>query len=102
MYEVYYGSEGTSPSRNPVARGAFHIFSDWRARIARSDWVIPSAAAGHQGYHRWVLKQLAGQVEREARMESSGFREAERALESGGEQAVFDVLAQTFMQDKDY
>ena len=35
-------------------------------------------------------------------MESSAFREAERALESGGEQAVFDVLAQTFMQDKDY
>ena len=35
-------------------------------------------------------------------MESSGFREAERALESGGERAVFDVLAQTFMQDKDY
>ena len=34
-------------------------------------------------------------------MESSAFREAERALESGGEQAVFDVLAQTFMQDKD-
>jgi hypothetical protein len=35
-------------------------------------------------------------------MESIAFREAERALESGGEQAVFDVLAQTFMRDKDY
>src|SRR5262245_17679586 len=44
----------------------------------------------------------AGRAEWEARMESSAFREAERALESGGEQAVFDVLAQTFMKDKDY
>jgi len=35
-------------------------------------------------------------------MESGAFREAESALESGGEQAVFDVLAQTFLQDKDY
>jgi len=35
-------------------------------------------------------------------MESSAFKQAERALEAGGEQAVFDVLTQTFMQDKDY
>ncbi len=35
-------------------------------------------------------------------MESSAFKQAERALQAGGEQAVFDVLTQTFMQDKDY
>jgi len=35
-------------------------------------------------------------------MESSAFRQAERALQAGGEQAVFDVLTRTFMQDKDY
>jgi len=35
-------------------------------------------------------------------MEGSAFREAEHALEAGGEQAVFDVLAQAFMRDKDY
>ena len=35
-------------------------------------------------------------------MESNAFKQAERALEAGGEQAVFDVLTQTFMQDKDY
>ena len=35
-------------------------------------------------------------------MDNSAFNQAERALETGGEQAVFDVLAQTFMRDKDY
>ena len=35
-------------------------------------------------------------------MESGAFKQAERALEAGGEQAVFDVLTQTFMQDRDY
>ena len=35
-------------------------------------------------------------------METSAFKQAELALAAGGEQALFDVLAQTFMQNKDY
>ena len=35
-------------------------------------------------------------------MESSAFKQAELALAAGGEQALFDVLTQTFMQNKDY
>ena len=35
-------------------------------------------------------------------MESSAFKQAELALAAGGKQAVFDVLTQTFMQNKDY
>jgi hypothetical protein len=35
-------------------------------------------------------------------MESSAFKQAEHALQAGGKEAVFEVLAQRFMEEKDY
>src|SRR5262245_17025672 len=86
----------------PRCPSSFRCF-DGLADAHREVCVIRCATAGDQRYHHCCREGgEAGGEEREAGMESSAFREAERALELGGEQAVFDVLAQTFMQAKDY
>ena len=83
-----------------MVRQASRRTFDWEVGWRR---LICCPARELQRYHRCRAGPESREAsEREARMESSAFRQAERALESGGEQAVFDVLAQTFMQDKDY